>query len=723
MNVTELRENHVGSRMQDEVIRIGFVGAGYIAKWHAQAIGQLPNVKLVAVCDPSEAAARGLAELHGARAFTSLDEMIAENVCNAVHLLTPPATHHPIALQCVAAGLHVLIEKPLAVSVRECVEISETADAQGVVAAVVHNFLCLKSFDRLQRMLDEGWLGRISSLDVNWCLPFEPMRSGPFGIWPLQHPSNLLLELGPHPLAFVDALVGGLQDVNLRVGKPIDVPGCGTHYQSWQVFGRAHGDVDVRVQLSLAEVIDDRSVTVLGSSARARLDYAADVLVVERQNAGDIVLNDLQKQASAANQYLRVGVGNAMRQIVSFNQKSAYAVGFIECARTFYNAVASGELVDDRISAKSAVRVMRTAEEIKQLVPEAASARARPVHHSRDQPSPRLELKPAMVIGGTGFLGRDLVRGLVENGYRVKVVSRGRSSIFDDYGDAVEFVTASLKDRAGLVAAMQGVGVVYNLARALGRSWEDCLANDLKPTLTIAEACVDAGIDRLVYTGTIASYDMSDPSREITETTGFAPDMSDRNLYARSKAHCENKLREYAAETNLALVIARPGIVLGPGGPLQHWGIGRWHGSGAVRIWGEGKNLLPLVLVGDVTDGLIAMGERAAACGHSFNLVGDVRLTAREYIDEIHRMTGVRIDVRRGSLLGMYLSGSMKYALKRYALGQRDAVRASLSDWRSRAHYSQFHNELPKDLLGWKPQASREAFLRAAIGDANLFGF
>ncbi|MEO0793123.1 MAG: NAD-dependent epimerase/dehydratase family protein, partial [Pseudomonadota bacterium] len=643
--------------MRNQVIRTGFVGAGYISKWHAQAIGQLPNVKLVAVCDRSESAARGLAEPHGAKAFTSLDEMIAANECDAVHLLTPPVTHHPIALQCIAAGLHVLIEKPFAVSVQECEEISEASEAHRVVAAVGHNFLCLKSFDRLKQMFDEGGLGSVSSLDVNWCLPFEPLRSGPFGIWPLQRSGNLLLELGPHALAFVDALVGELRDVDLRLGKPIDVPGCGTHYQSWQVLGRAQNDIDVRVQLSLAEVIDDRSVTILGSSARARLDYAADVLVVERQNASDIVLNDFQKQMSAAKQSLHYGVGNAMRQFMSFNQKSAYAAGFIESAHAFYHAVARGEPIDDRISARSAVRVMKAAEAIKQLVPGTDVVSLRPFSTAALPPS-RSELKPAMVIGGTGFLGRDLVRGLVEEGYRVKVVSRGRSSIFDAYGDAVEFVTASLKDRVSLAAAMQDVGVVYNLARALGRSWDDCLENDLKPTLAIAEACVDADVDRLVYTGTIASYDMSDPSRDITEAMGFAQDMSDRNLYARSKAHCEAQLRAYAATNNLDLVIVRPGIVLGAGGPLQHWGIGRWHGSGAVRIWGKGRNLLPLVLVGDVTDGLIAAGERPESVGQSFNLVGDVRLTAREYFDEIHRRTGVRIDVRPSSLSGMYLSGS-----------------------------------------------------------------
>ena len=75
-----------------------------------------------------------------------------------------------------------------------------------------------------------------------------------------------------------------------------------------------------------------------------------------------------------------------------------------------------------------------------------------------------------MVIGGTGFLGRDLVRGLVEKSYKVKVVSRGRSGIFNAYGNRIEFVTTSLKDRAALARAMTGAGVVFNLARSLGTS-------------------------------------------------------------------------------------------------------------------------------------------------------------------------------------------------------------------------------------------------------------
>lgn len=87
-------------------------------------------------------------------------------------------------------------------------------------------------------------------------------------------------------------------------------------------------------------------------------------------------------------------------------------------------------------------------------------------------------------------------------------------------------------------------------------------------------------------------------------------------------------------------VIARPGIVLGDGGPLQHWGIGRWHGAGAVRLWGSGRNIPPFVLADDVSDGLILMMTRPEALGESFNLIGDAMFSGRDYFDAIRERTG-----------------------------------------------------------------------------------
>ena len=692
--------------------RVGIIGAGYIATWHADAIKATPGAQLVAVCDQSKGAAEDLARAHGVQAFGSVDDMIGAGVCDAVHILTPPSSHRDLTLQALRAGLHVLVEKPVALSGDEAEEMRAAAVDAGKILAAGHNFLGLPSYEQLKAMMQAGELGRVSSVQINWSLPLAPLRSGPFGLWLLREPKNLLLELGPHLYAFAVDLLGTPEVLHLELGQPVELSGGGTRHQSWRVLARA-GDVDLSFNIALVEVMDDRSVTVRGSSAIARLDYAADTLVVSRDNTADLVLNPFLHQMSLAGQNLREGVVNAARQLSSLNQKSPYGISFRTAVGAFYTATNGKTPLDARFDFTSATAVMRAIDATLDHMPALPAAPATP----KGTPKPTV-----MVIGGTGFIGRNLTRMLVARGHDVRVLSRGRTGPFDDIADHVETVPVSLRDLEGLTAAMQGIDAVFNLAKSMDKTWDAALENDVGTALRVAEAAMAAGVKRLIYTGTIASYDMSDPHRTITEDTGFGTDMSDRNLYARSKAECEAQLMKMHRERGLPLVIARPGIVVGHGGPLQHWGIGRWHGAGAVRIWGHGRNILPFVLADDVSDGLIRMMDNPDAVGRSFNLVGDRMMSARDYFDAIHQALGARITVKPGNLHAMWLADGVKYILKRYALGRKGAVRPSLADWKSRAHFSKFDNSRTKTVLGWAPEADRKAFITRGIVQANLFG-
>lgn len=697
-------------------IRVGLIGAGYIASWHADALRVTDGVEITAVCDPSEAAGKALAHGLGVRVFADVADLIDAGVCDAVHILTPPHLHHPLALQCLRGGLHVLVEKPVATSAEETAEIQATALENGVRFHAGHNFMGLPSYDRLKGMLANGDLGRVSLAEVHWCLPLAPLRSGPFGIWLLREPKNLLLELGPHLMGFIVDLFGMPSIDAVKLSKPIDLPGEDTRHQAWRITAQA-GDVDVALTISMVETIDDRSLTIRGSSGRARLDFAADTLVVERENASDLVLNPLRRQLDLSWQHLRAGVGNTFTQVTSLNRKSPYALSFQGMNAAIYGALRKDKAPDARFSGDSAVQVMTALDQALALLPEADLTPASPAPKTRD-PKPT-----AMVIGGTGFIGRALTRALVAKGQDVRVLSRGRHGPFPDLPDQVETVGVSLYDKAALVEAMQGIDVVYNLARSLEGTWDEALEHDVGVAVRIAEACQEAGVKRLVYTGTIASYDMSTPLQKITEDTPFPNDMRDRNMYARSKAECEKRLMEMHRRDGLPVVIARPGIVVGHGGPLQHWGIGRWHGAGAVRIWGNGLNILPFVLIDDVADGLILMAEHPDAVGQSYNLIGDPMLSGKGYFDAIHKSLGARIRVSTGNLTLFWATDAIKHVLKVYALRRRGQTRPSLADWKSRAHLSPFVNTKPKQELGWKPEADKAKFIEEAIGKANLFGF
>lgn len=690
------------------VLRVGIIGAGYIASWHADAIRATPDAQLVAVCDPASDAAEALASGYGIRAFTDLDDMIAAEICDVVHILTPPNLHRDIAVKCLGAGLHVMVEKPVALSVAEIEDMALAAETAGRQLGACHNFLGLPSYEKLRKLKTAGDLGLVSHAQINWSLPLVPLRSGPYALWMLRETPNLLLELGPHPFSMAVDLLGPLEIEHVSLGQWIELPGGDKRPQSWRILGRA-GNVDLSINLSLVETFDDRSVTLRGSSAMARMDFAADTLVVSRDNTADLVLNPLIKELGRAGSHLREGLRNAVRQGVSLNQKSPYGLSFRNTVAAFYDGIRKGK-PDPRFAPGSARLVMQGITGALDRLPALPSVPARPT----GTPQPRV-----MVIGGTGFIGRNLTRRLVQQGHDVRVLSRGRGGPFPDLADHVETVGVSLRDEEALSQAMAGMDCVYNLAKSTDKSWAAALENDVATTERIGRAALRAGVGRLVHTGTIASYDMSDPARTITEATDFG-EMETRNIYARSKAEGERRLMAMQAE-GLPLVIARPGIVLGDGGPLQHWGIGRWHGAGAVRLWGSGRNILPFVLADDVSDGLILMMTHDKAPGQSFNLIGDPMFSGRDYFDAIHQRTGARLRVSGSNLTALWAVDAAKQGLKRHALRKKGAAPASKADWKSRGHLSPFDNAKPKELLGWRPEADRNAFWRRAIDEAHLF--
>ena len=697
-------------------VRVGLIGAGYIASWHAEALRATPGVQLQAICDISEPAARGFAEAHGLMAFTSVEALINSGSCDAVHVLTPPNPHAALAQQCLKAGLHVLVEKPVATSADQTRAIRDTARAAGKLFHAGHNFLGLPTYQRMKAAMQAGEYGRISAADFTWALPLAPLRSGPYSLWLLREPRNLLLELGPHLMAFAVDLFGPPEILFASASKPVALPGGDQRPQGFRIYARA-GGVDLSFTLSMVETVDDRSVVLRGSSGRARLDYAADTLMVERENASDLILNPLRKQLDLGWQHLRVGARNAAIQTRSLNQQNPYGQSFRGMTAAVYGAISQGRPSDPRFSGDSAVAVMEALDQaITQLPASVLEVKAPAVQTRPARPS-------ALVIGGTGFIGRALTRRLVGDGHDVRVVSRGRRGPFPDLPDQVETVALNLHDLEALTQAMQGVDVVFNLARSLEKTWAEALVNDVGVATRVGMACQKAGVKRLIYTGTIASFDMSRPEVPITESTPFAADMSDRNLYARSKAECERQLMALHRDRGLPLTIARPGIVVGHGGPLQHWGIGRWHGAGAVRIWGPGQNILPFVLIDDVVDGLVRMAARPSANGQSFNLVGEPLLTARDYFDAIHEVLGARIRVSSGNLTAFYAADAVKSVLKKYALRHHGVTRPSLADWKSRAHFSPFIIDKPKQMLDWTPEADRARFVDRAIAQADLFGF
>lgn len=170
-------------------LKVGVVGTGFIGPVHVDALRR-NGIEVVGLVGSDLAAtARKVAELRLPRAYASLDELLAEPGLTAVHITTPNHLHAPMVRQVVAAGKHVVCEKPLAMNAAEGEELLRLAEAAGVVHAVNFNFrfyaLCQEARARV-RHGDLGMLyqiyGRyvqdwlVKESDWNWRL--EPDLGG-----------------------------------------------------------------------------------------------------------------------------------------------------------------------------------------------------------------------------------------------------------------------------------------------------------------------------------------------------------------------------------------------------------------------------------------------------------------------------------------------------------------------------------------------------------------
>ena len=102
-------------------LKCAVIGTGYLGKFHAEKYASLPDCELVAVVDINEEAANAVAEKHSARALTDYQSLMGQ--VDAVSIVVPTTLHHMVSKDFLNAGAHVLVEKPITVTVTEADEL------------------------------------------------------------------------------------------------------------------------------------------------------------------------------------------------------------------------------------------------------------------------------------------------------------------------------------------------------------------------------------------------------------------------------------------------------------------------------------------------------------------------------------------------------------------------------------------------------------------------
>ena len=156
-------------------IHVGLIGAGNISDTHARAAAAIPEVVVSAVYAPTRARAQALAGAHGAVACESLEQLLAHRPLDLVVIGSPSGLHAEHGIAAAARGLHVLVEKPIDISVARADALVAAADRAGVRLGVIFQDRLKPDIERARALVAGGRLGRpiLATSEVKWYRPPE----------------------------------------------------------------------------------------------------------------------------------------------------------------------------------------------------------------------------------------------------------------------------------------------------------------------------------------------------------------------------------------------------------------------------------------------------------------------------------------------------------------------------------------------------------------------
>ena len=181
-------------------LRCAVIGAGYLGRFHAQKYAALARCELVAVVDPDPAARDRIAAELGVAVASDHREVLGR--VDAVSVVTPTATHHAVAMDCLRSGAHVLVEKPITATAAQARELIALAVANGRVLQVGH----LERFNPVILAV-AGELSNPRFIESNRLAPFKPRGTDVSVVLDLMiHDIDLIQNVVHSPIASIDAV-------------------------------------------------------------------------------------------------------------------------------------------------------------------------------------------------------------------------------------------------------------------------------------------------------------------------------------------------------------------------------------------------------------------------------------------------------------------------------------------------------------------------------------
>lgn len=596
------------------------IGCGNLARIHIIKLRKLfPNIQIALVDIDQGRLDKFAEEFDVTDKYTSVADMLEKFKPDYAHVVTPPRSHYFLAKELLTHKVNCLVEKPFTIKVEEAIELNELATQNGCKITVNH----MRAFDPLleqaKKIIISKEFGKVMHVHGRYSFDFyEDRKYDPTSKWMTKLPGGPLFDLAPHVFSAMEGFTGELTQTSSRIIEEDSmIKQCTFNFES------AEG-VLADAYLNLNSKPLKNEIIVECENGSLTLDFRNFLIILRKPLGLPNAIERIFGNLSIGWQMMWGSVTSVFKFVTG--KLDPYA-GMDTLFKDLYSDNMTNKLSVDAqryLINMSQDEILVGADEVKETLPE-------------------LEDADVLVTGSGGFLGRRLVKRLLEDGLRVRVFAHSKPKsvdIWGDKGDEVDVVIGDIYNSQLVDYAVKGVKKIYHLAAAMNGPWTYHLDTTVSGTKNLLDASEKQDVEHLLYMSTLNVYSAKDyrSGKYVEESFGYESMPEKRGNYSHAKLIAEEMVLNFSKKhSKLKLSVFRPGLIYGPGLDPVLGDLGIKLGKRLIFSMGMGNRKLPLVYVENVVDACVAAIKQQEERVGIFNLVDGDYPTQRAYKNMLNR--------------------------------------------------------------------------------------